>query len=123
MAHIALIDDDPTESMVLEGMLMHCDGGHTLTAFARVEDFPSAPDNGTFDFVLLDRRIPPHVDFQTSLPILKAAEYPGPIVPISAGHLEPLDHEGLNLLPPVEKSKLLTPDAVAALIERVTSPA
>ncbi|MCP2671555.1 hypothetical protein NHF40_11520 [Maricaulaceae bacterium EIL42A08] len=120
MANIALIDDDPTEVMVLEGMLMHSVHGHSLTAFSRVEDFPSAPYNQVFDFVLLDRRIPPHADFQTSLPILAKAGYTGPIVPISAGYMDTIGLDPLNVLEPVEKSRLLTPEAVDALIASVT---
>lgn len=119
MANIALIDDDPTEVMVLEGMLMHSPNGHSLTAFSRVEDFPSAPDNQVFDFLLLDRRIPPHADFETSLPVLAKAGFAGPIVPISAGYMEAIGLEPLNVLEPVEKSRLLTPEAVDALIALV----
>ena len=119
MARIALIDDDPTEIMVLEGMLLHSTHGHTLTAFKRVEDFPSAPENEAFDFVLLDRRIPPHVDFETSLPVLAQSGYQGPIVPISAGYLQTISFEGLNVSAPVEKSRLLTPEAVEALIASI----
>lgn len=122
MANIALIDDDPTEVMVLEGMLMHSLDGHSLTAFSRVEDFPAAPDNQAFDFVLLDRRIPPHADFETSLPVLAKAGYTGPIVPISAGCMEAISLDPLNVLEPVEKSRLLTPEAVDALIASVIDP-
>ncbi len=119
MVRIALIDDDPTEAMVLEGMLLHCDSRHTLTHFKTLEAFPSAPQNSAFDLILLDRRIPPHAGFDTSLPILAAMGFEGPVIPISASGMDTPNAHGLKLETPVMKSDLLTPDAVAALLDRV----
>lgn len=120
MAHLALIDDDPTEALVLEGMLAHGEGAHVMTHFRRVEDFPAAPANDDFDLVLLDRRIPPHDGFETSLRVLAATNYAGAIVPISAGNIDlaPIA-DGLQVVAPVMKSDLLTPEAVTALVQRV----
>ena len=119
MAHIALIDDDLTEAMVLEGMLMHGGAGHTLTHFQSLEAFSARPPGTPFDLVLLDRRLPPHAGFETSLPALATTGFDGPVVPISASEMvvEPVD--GLNVTNPVQKSELLTPEAVTALITQV----
>jgi len=120
MAHLALIDDDPTEALVLEGMLAHGETVHRLTHFLRVEDFPVAPANDDFDLVLLDRRIPPHDGFESSLRILAASKFTGAIVPISAGNIDTAPYaDGLQVTAPVMKSDLLTPDAVADMVKRV----
>ncbi len=119
MANIALIDDDPTEALVLEGMLAHGDGHHEMTHFGALEDFPGYPDNARFDLVLLDRRIPPHVDFDTSLEFLAKIGFAGAIVPISASDMDAPEAAGLEVKPPVLKSELLTPEAVTHLINRV----
>lgn len=120
MAQITLIDDDPTEAMVLEGMLEHIDGQHRLVHLTRVEDFETAGAAPGADLVLLDRRIPPHEAFDTSLPVLAASGYRGPVVLMSAAEFPaPTEPHGLNIAGAVSKSQLLTPQAVEALIQRI----
>ena len=115
MANITLIDDDPTEALVLEGMLEHVEGPHRLTHVMRVEAFHA--DRIDADLVLLDRRIPPHDAFETSLPILAASGYQGPVVLMSATDFPtPDDQYGLTIAATVKKSDLLTPEAVESLL-------
>jgi DNA-binding response OmpR family regulator len=119
MAQIALIDDDPTEALVLEGMLEHVAGKHELVHLTRVEAFGDAGAAVNPDLVLLDRRIPPHEAFDTSLPILAASGYRGPVVLMSASEFPiPAEQHGLNIAASVSKSQLLTPQAVEALLKR-----
>lgn len=119
MAQIVLIDDDPVEAMVLGGLLEHAEGGHRLESFTSVEAF-IARRGLAADLVLLDRRIPPHVDFASSLAAFSASDYDGPIVLITAGLPDAggLEWRG-GLHGPVDKSSLLTPQAVSALIGAV----
>lgn len=119
MAQIMLIDDDPTEALVLKGMLDHVPGDHQLIHIMRVEDFDLAGAASGADLVLLDRRIPPHETFDTSLPILAASGYRGPVVLMSASEFPaPAEQHGLNIAALVSKSQLLTPQAVEALLQQ-----
>ncbi|MGJ3230973.1 MAG: hypothetical protein ACFE0P_04170 [Oceanicaulis sp.] len=121
MALIALIDDDATEAMILEGMLEHGSGGHSLihapsiAAFARLDARP--------DLVLLDRRLPPQDDFAGGVAAPAAAGWRGPVVLITAFSDEtpPVAPEGLALIGPVDKADLLSPEAVEAIIAKALS--
>jgi len=119
MAHLALIDDDPVEAMVIGGLLDHVDPGHTLQSFASVDAFVEH-GSGDFDLVLLDRRVPPHQDFATSLSALTRSAYSGPMVLITAGAQQEtgLDWPG-GLHGPIDKGDLLTPEALQRLLTRV----
>ena len=118
MARLALIDDDPVEALVLEGLLDHAAGGHGLSRFSSVETFVSAGGAGV-DLVLLDRRVPPHQSFASGLQALSRAPYRGPVLLITAGACEegPPDWPG-PLHGPVDKADLLTPEGLARLIDR-----
>lgn len=123
MAEIALIDDDPVEAMVLEGLLSHGAGRHVLTAFTSVEAFARLHHPG-FDLVLLDRRVPPHQGFQSSLDVLKDSPYRGPLVLITAAVTPvPALSGDFRLHGPIDKSALLTPEALDQLIQRVLGDA
>jgi CheY-like chemotaxis protein len=119
MAHIALIDDDPVEAMVIGGLLEHVKPDHTLHRFASVEAFAER-ETAEFDLLLLDRRVPPHQSFESSLEALVGSAYRGPVVlfTASAESETALRWRG-GLHGPVDKGQLLTPDAVARLIARV----
>ena len=119
MARIALIDDDPVEALVLEGLLDHVGAGHALSRFASVEAFADTADTA-FDLVLLDRRVPPHQAFALGLSALARSSYRGPVVLITAGFCQEgtLDWPG-PLHGPVDKGDLLTPERLTGLIERV----
>ncbi len=125
MAHIALIDDDPVEAMVIGGLLEHVDPAHRLERFASVQAFVER-ETADFDLVLLDRRVPPHQTFASSLEALASSAYGGPVVMLTASAETEiaLSWRG-GLHGPVDKGRLLTPDAVARLINRVlgTDPA
>ena len=124
MIHITLIDDDPTEALLLEGMLEHVEGAYRMTHLKCVEDFDGLDAQAAPDLVLLDRRIPPHDAFDTSLPVLAANGYRGPVVLMSASEFAmPGDHHGLTITAPINKSQLLTPQAVDALLKRAITPA
>lgn len=118
MARLALIDDDPVEAMVLEGLLEHVEGDHRLVRFASVESFVSTARDD-IDLVLLDRRVPPHNAFASGLAALAGASYRGPVVLITAGAREDgaLQWPG-PLHGPVDKGDLLTPERLAHLITR-----
>jgi DNA-binding NtrC family response regulator len=123
MAHIALIDDDATEALVLDGMLDHCRGDHQLTHFFKVEDFPAGGANAIFDLVVLDRRIPPHSDFHTSLPLIAQRGFQGIVLPVSAAEMPDLQPvNGLNIAAPVLKSDLLTPESVQRVLDQLLGP-
>jgi CheY-like chemotaxis protein len=122
MAQLALIDDDPVEAMVIGGLLEHLTGGHTLQSFLSVEAFNQEDPNG-IDLVLLDRRIPPHQSFDSSLKALSASAYHGPVVLITAGGLAQPDTKWRGELHgPVDKGALLTPTALSKLITAVLAP-
>ena len=117
MVQITLIDDDPTEALVLKGMLEHVDGEHQLTHLTCVEAFDASGAISTTELVLLDRRVPPHNTFDTSLPVLAASGYRGPVVLMSASEFPaPAKPHGLTIAASVSKSELLTPQAVEALL-------
>ncbi len=118
MARLALIDDDPVEAMVLEGLLEHVPGEHSLIRFASLERFVSEGGDDV-DLVLLDRRVPPHDAFASGLAALARASYRGPVVLITAGASEEgaLQWPG-PLFGPVDKGALLTPERLADLIAR-----
>lgn len=119
MAHIALIDDDPVEAMVIGGLLEHVKPDHTLHSFASVEAFAER-ETAEFDLLLLDRRVPPHRTFETSLQALVGSAYCGPVVLLTANvESETALRWRGGLHGPVDKGRLLTPDAVARLIARV----
>lgn len=119
---IALIDDDTTEAMILEGMLEHADGDYALTHFPTVSAFQSTEDPGGFDLVFLDRRIPPFERFEDSLPLLEGTTLAAPVVLISA-FADALDaYDGrLRLVGPVPKSDLLDPESVARVVTTTLS--
>lgn len=119
MALIALIDDDPVEALVIEGLLEHTDTGHAVSNFTTVEAFVDA-SGAAPDLVLLDRRIPPHQSFKSSLDALSGSAFNGPVVLVTAG---PADETELSwrgaLHGPVNKAELLTPEALEDLLNAV----
>lgn len=119
MASIALIDDDPTEALVISGLLEHGAAGHTMSHYPTVEGFAAEPDAARFDLVLLDRRVPPHQSFRDSLAALSDSAYLGPVALISAS---PCVEAGLvapgPIIGPINKADLLTPDALERLVDR-----
>lgn len=121
MAQIALIDDDPVETLVLEGLLEHAGGDHAITAYTSVEAFIAG--SGVFDLVLLDRRVPPHQTFESSLAAMADSAYRGPVVMVTAGGW---DEAGMQwrggLEGPINKAELLTPEALSRLIEASLQP-
>lgn len=123
MARIALIDDDPVEALVIGGLLDHVDADHQLEAFQSVDAFIQSDDRNV-DVILLDRRVPPHLDFATSLDALRASQFSGPIVMITAGAEEEADNAWRGPLHgPIDKGQLLTPDALSRLLKSVLTPA
>ncbi|MEQ8406562.1 MAG: hypothetical protein RKE49_15830 [Oceanicaulis sp.] len=116
MAHIALIDDDATEAMILEGMLEHGGSGHTLVHAPTIKSFEACGLSA--DLVLLDRRLPPHENFQEGVAALSATGWRGPVVLITAFSHEPAPTapDGLRLIGPVDKADLLSPEAVDTMV-------
>jgi len=121
MAQLALIDDDPVEALVIEGLLEHAAGDHQITAFSSVAAFV-ADGGARFDMALLDRRIPPHQSFSTSLAEMRAASFRGPVVLVTAGGAEErgADWPG-GVHGPIDKADLLTPEALDRLISTVSA--
>jgi DNA-binding NtrC family response regulator len=119
MARIALIDDDLTEAMVIGGLLEHTTQVHSLQHFVSIDAFLKGPDGEAFDLVLLDRRIPPHASFASSLASLRDGPYRGPIALISAGSCDETGLAGPGpLYGPLDKGDLLTPQALEMLISK-----
>ena len=117
MARIALIDDDATEAMILEGMLEHAGGAHSLVHAPSVAAFATLAEEA--DLVLLGRRLPPHEDFAVGVAALAGTGWRGPVVLISAFSeaAKPDAPAGLVLIGPVDKADLLTPESVAAVVD------
>lgn len=114
---IALIDDDSTEAMILEGMLEHAPGDFSLSHFSSLDAFANAEGAAAFDVVFLDRRIPPFERFEDSLAALEQSAVDAPVILISAHADGPADYAGrLRLVGPVSKSDLLDPDSVARVV-------
>lgn len=118
MARIALIDDDATEAMILEGMLEHGRAGHELVHATTLEAFSHL--SGTVDLVLLDRRLPPYDNFAEGLAALARTSWRGPVVLVTAFTDDdaPAAPEGFSVFGPVDKADLLTPEAAEAVIAR-----
>jgi len=116
MATIALIDDDATEAMIMEGMLEHGPSGHVLVHARSIAAFAAA--GVAADLVLLDRRLPPHDSFAQGVAALAGAPWRGPVILISTFTDEPAPPapDGFLLTGPVSKSDLLTPEAIEAVI-------
>jgi CheY-like chemotaxis protein len=123
MARLVLIDDDPVEALVIGGLLEHADEKHAFESFTSVEAFVAANGAGA-DLVLLDRRIPPNQSFESSLSALAASSHQGPVVLITAG---PCEETGLSwrggLHGPIDKGRLLTPQALSGLVTEALSKA
>ena len=126
MARIALIDDDPTEALIVQGMLDYSGTNHTLAHYRSVEDFAGSEASSTFDLVMLDRRIPPHQSFPSSLAVLKACAFTGPILLLSAGAVDLSElsqaPQAMRLAGPLNKADLLTPESMAAAIAAAMAP-
>ena len=116
MADILLIDDDPTEAMIMEGMLEHGGSGHALRHVRSLSDY--AADTPTADLAFLDRRVPPHDSFAEGVAALAGAGWRGPVVLISAYTDEPAPAApaGVRLIGPIDKAALLTPEGLEAVI-------
>lgn len=121
MAQIALIDDDMTEAVLLDALLSHTGRSDQLTHFESVNAFLAHNSQRSFDLVMLDRRLPPYRDYRESLSALAQSAYMGPFLLLTAGETRPEELAALpvanQILGPVQKTGLTTPEAVGDAIE------
>ncbi|WP_429812385.1 response regulator [Ensifer sp. B1-9] len=90
-AHILLVDDDPTENLILRGLirkvsniaieLHYCQTMEDALAFLR--------SGKPVSMILLDNRLHPQLDFRETVPALRRQGYIGPIGVISASLADP----------------------------------
>ncbi len=82
---ILLVDDDPTEHLILKRKLQSVDGPKIDLEY--VPDIDQAVERvlaGGIDLIFLDNRLIPNNDFRETAPLLRQAGFVGPIGIISS---------------------------------------
>ncbi|WP_417494853.1 hypothetical protein [Maricaulis sp.] len=113
---IAVVDDDPIELMLLRELSTSFDDSLEFDGHTTVQAFIEArPEQ--YDLVFLDRRIPPHDEYQETLPMLASAGYQGRVILMTAhdSGVRNCDYR-FELVGPVNKLELLEPSRLKALI-------
>ena len=117
--HIAVVDDDPVELILLEELAAGIDKTLKFDGHTTVKSFI---EGGTsqYDLVFLDRRIPPHVEFTETLPMLVESGYRGRVILMTA-HGSGVRNEDFpfEIIGPVDKLDLLDPARLEALIRNL----
>ncbi|WP_242220418.1 response regulator [Shinella zoogloeoides] len=109
--HILLVDDDPTENIIL-GALMRKVASYAITLHY-VETVDDAlgfirASGPPLDMILMDNRLQPQADFRETVPELRRAGYIGPIGVISSSisdaYFQKIDDYGVDFR--IDKAEL-----------------
>ena len=109
--HILLVDDDPTENIIL-GALMRKVASYAITLHY-VETVNDAlgfirASGAPLDMILMDNRLQPQADFRETVPELRRAGYIGPIGVISSSisdaYFQKIDDYGVDFR--IDKAEL-----------------
>jgi CheY-like chemotaxis protein len=109
--HILLVDDDPTENIIL-GALMRKVASYAITLHY-VETVDDAlgfirASGAPLDMILMDNRLQPQADFRETVPELRRAGYIGPIGVISSSisdaYFQKIDDYGVDFR--IDKAEL-----------------
>ena len=123
LEHVAIIDDDPAEAVILEfmfednGYSLHCD------RFATVEAFLASRRHTEYVLLFLDRRIPPINQFEESVPlILELLGNANVAVVLMTAHTfeRPSLPPDSRLIGPIEKLSLIEPDTFDDVLQRAS---
>lgn len=118
MKHVAVIDDDPVETMILSGLAEHVPGEYAFEHFPTVEAFCACPHSDSFDVAFLDRRVPPHNDYPETLPMVEATKFKGTLIMLTARRLGPYRPQSrLRVLGPYEKLDVQDVDIIESLLQ------
>lgn len=118
MKHVAVIDDDPVETVILSGLAEHLSGAYAFEHFSTVDAFCTCPHVDTFDVAFLDRRVPPYSDYPETLPMVEQTRFNGTVVMLTARRLGPYrPHSRLKLLGPYEKFDVQDAEIIENLLE------
>ncbi|WVT73868.1 response regulator [Sinorhizobium chiapasense] len=90
-AHILLVDDDPTENLILRALIRKVSNiAIELHYCQTMEDALEFLRSGkAVSMILLDNRLHPQLDFRETVPALRHQGYIGPIGVISASLADP----------------------------------
>ena len=115
---IAIIDDDPLESILLSELGQEIDPDLVFIAYASMDAYLGRKDDAP-DLVLLDRRLPPYSHFSETLPLLAQAGFAGRVVLMTA-HDPGIEVENypFAITGPVDKLDLLKPERLEAVIRQ-----
>lgn len=117
MIHIALIDDDPVELIILKGFSGHLEGNFEWKQFTTIQEFTDEGNPNQFSIVFLDRKLPPYVSFDDTVPILEECGFTGRVVLMSADANVPAPKsDKFEILGPVDKLKMQNLDTLQALL-------
>lgn len=115
--HIAVVDDDPAEHMILSEIGAAIRPEAVFEGFLTLADFLAAGP-ARFDLVFLDRRLPPYETYRETLPAIDAAGYTGHVVLMTAAVLQtPLEGFRFHVTGPVDKLSLIDPSCLAACLD------
>lgn len=117
MKHAALLDDDPLELTILSGIADSIAEPWQFTRFKSAEDFAANSTARDFDVVFLDRRLPPHQQFEDSMLIVEQSGFSGHVILLTnyrGGTTKPKSR--LKLLGPYEKIDIQEPEALETLL-------
>lgn len=82
---VLLIDDDPTEFEIIQYNLGKIDTHDvSIDYVATLEDAVARICERPYDIILLDNMLLPHNDFRQTVPVIRKAQYIGPIGIISS---------------------------------------
>lgn len=107
MVRIAVIDDDPVETVLLSELSKEVGDQFDFVPFSTLEAFVEGGADG-FQLAFLDRRIPPHEEFSETLPEVAKSGFKGRVVLMTAH--DPgvdIDDYPFEVIGPVEKMSLL----------------
>ena len=125
----AVIDDDPIEVEILEGIAQTAGVADQVrfTPFRTLRAFIGAPGAGSFDAAFLDRRLPDSDNFKASMTDIAEAGVRLPLVLMSATHaVAKIDHPDLPVIGPVDKLAIVQPkrfrNVIAQLLRHRDAP-